>query len=260
MRVTDVGPGSRSARTTVVLVPGLGAPSYVLPTVHALAAAGARTSLLDVPGFGAAGPLSCEPTVTSLAAAVVGHLRRLDPAQRVVLFGHSTAAIVALRAALEVQDAVPLAGVVLAGPVFAPTQRSLPSLALAASTACRREPLRELRVLNDHWRGRRSLPALVRSGLAERPEQLIESLTVPVTLTAGTDDTFAPRWWLLQLAQAASRSVEVQVAQLPGSHNNPFTHPDAVARLVMDCGRGSTPTPVSDGGRAVAPRDPTPTA
>lgn len=241
MRVADVGPGLASAHTVVVLVPGLGAPSYVLPTVRALAASGARTQLLDVPGFGAPGPLACRPTVQGLAAAVAGHLRRLESGHRVVLLGHSTAAIVALRAAIAVQDDVPLAEVVLAGPVFAPRQRSLPALAVAASTACRREPLRELRVLDDHWRGRRWLPLLVRSSLAERPEQLIGSLTVPVTITAGAADAFAPHSWLLQLAQAASRSSDVRVAQLAGSHNNFFTDPQAVAELVLRRREGSAP-------------------
>lgn len=138
----------------------------------------------------------------------------------------------ALRAAIEVQDVVPLAGLVLAGPVFAPTQRSLPALARAATTALHREPPRELRVLRDHWRGWRHLPALVRSGLAEQPEQMIGQLTLPVTLTAGVDDAFAPRWWLLQLAEQASRSPDVGVAQLAGSHNNPFTQPGSVADLI----------------------------
>lgn len=234
MRVAEAGPRLSSAHTVVVLVPGLGAPAYVLPTVRALAESGARTQLLDVPGFGAPGPLACAPTVAGLAAAVAGHLRRLEPGDRVVLLGHSTAAIVALRAAIAVQDDVPLAELVLAGPVFAPTQRSLKSLALAAASAGLREPPRELRVLHDHWRGRRHLPSLVLSGLAEAPERLIGSLTAPVTLTAGVDDAFAPGWWLAQLAKAASRAAEVQVVQLAGAHNNPFTHPVAVARLVTD--------------------------
>lgn len=177
-----------------------------------------------------------------LAAAVAGHLRRLEPGHRVVLLGHSTAAIVALRAAIAVQDDVPLAEVVLAGPVFTPRQRSLPALALAASTACRREPLSELRVLDDHGRGRRSLPALVRSGLAEQPERVIGYLAVPVTITAGVADSLAPHSWLLQLAQAASRSSDVRVEQLAGSHNNLVTDPHAVAGLVLRRGFGSAPT------------------
>lgn len=52
MRGADAGPRLASAHTVVVLVPGLGAPSSVLPTVRALAAAGARTQLLDVSASG----------------------------------------------------------------------------------------------------------------------------------------------------------------------------------------------------------------
>ena len=56
-------------------------------------------------------------------------------------------------------------------------------------------------------------------------------LRVPLVLTAGEADTFAPEAWMRTVA-AASGSPATGVSVLPGSHNNLFTHAAAVAALV----------------------------
>jgi hypothetical protein len=40
------------------------------------------------------------------------------------------------------------------------------------------------------------------------------------------------RRWLDALASGATRSPSVRVARLPGSHNNPYTHPRTLAEVV----------------------------
>ena len=152
--------------------------------------------------------------------------------ERLVLLGHSTGAQAALRAALLVQDVRRLDGVVLAGPTVAPTQRRLDLLALASATAYRRDSPRELVVLPEVLRARLRLLTLVRSAIADRPERAVPRLSVPLVLTAGRGDAFAQQWWLEVLASAATRSPDVTLERLGGSHNNPYTHADELAGLV----------------------------
>jgi pimeloyl-ACP methyl ester carboxylesterase len=217
----------------VVVVPGLGAPTYLAPLARELDQRGLAVSVLDLPGFGRVGPLDCAPTPSGIAAAVVRHVREHPPdGRRVLLAGHSTGAVAALRAALQLQDEGALVGVLLAAPVFAPGQRTWAGVARAAVPAYRRDSPRELRALPDYWRGRRHLPSLLRAGLAERPEQDVGRLRLPLTLTAGRADTFAPPWWLAQLAAAASPAAAPRVVLLAGSHNNPFTHPEQLGALI----------------------------
>ncbi|HEX8495580.1 MAG TPA: alpha/beta fold hydrolase [Actinomycetales bacterium] len=237
-----------TARTTarpvhVVVVPGMGLTAYVDPTVDSLRARGHRASVLDLPGFGSPRPLACRPTVREVAATAAAWLRaeaHESPGQRLVLLGHSTGAVSALLAGLELQDEGVLAGVVLAGPVATPSQRSLPRIIAAAPRAYRRDSPRELVELGQLARGGPDAVRLLRSALAERPEELVTSLRLPLVLTAGRADAFAPSWWLSQLASAALASPSVGVARLPGSHNNLFTHPDQVAAVAE--GLGATPT------------------
>jgi hypothetical protein len=54
---------------------------------------------------------------------------------------------------------------------------------------------------------------------------------VPLLVTAGCCDAFAPALWLVTLTHAAA-SRSAQVVRLQGSHNNPFTHPSSLAAAV----------------------------
>nr|WP_269205247.1 alpha/beta hydrolase [Motilibacter aurantiacus] len=212
------------------MVPGLGALGYLLPTVRAVAARGGRCVLLDLPGFGSRRPRPCPPTVAGAAGALAAWARAAAPPGRLVLAGHSTGAQAALHAALLLQpDAAPQA-LVLAGPTVAPGQRGLLRLAARAPAAYRRDSPRELAVLPDYLRAGGALLTLLRSAVADRPEEAIARLQAPVTVTAGRQDAFAPRAWREQLVRAAggpARQVE-----LDGSHNNPFTHPAQLAEVL----------------------------
>lgn len=116
----------RTDRNPVVLLPGLGAPGYLVDTLHGCAAS-APTFLLDVPGFGA-GPMACEPELGALVDVVTEWLSDvLD--QPATLFGHSTAAQVAMTVAARRPELV--GALVLAGPTFPPPLRHLGRLSVA---------------------------------------------------------------------------------------------------------------------------------
>jgi pimeloyl-ACP methyl ester carboxylesterase len=96
-------------------------------TLHGCAAS-APSFLLDVPGFGA-GAQPCSPELGAMADVVAEWLKVvLD--QPAVLFGHSTAAQVAMTVAARRPELV--GALVLAGPTFPPPLRRLgrPSVAL----------------------------------------------------------------------------------------------------------------------------------
>lgn len=164
-----------------------------------------------------------------------------DPAP-IIVFGHSTGAQVALEAVLRLptsgRTALAAAPVrlVMAGPTFRPAHRRLGRMALAALTAYREDNPRELAILLDLAKVRLDIVRLVDSARRHRPEDRVGVLQVPLTLTAGTHDSFAPLPWLQTLAAASGSGG--RVVRVPGSHNNPFTHPDEVAAVVLGTDSG----------------------
>ncbi|MFI9811482.1 alpha/beta hydrolase [Saccharothrix variisporea] len=144
---------TRSGSTRVVLVPGLDALGYLEDT---LAACGAWSTahLLDLPGFGHPGPLSCRPEVGAVADAVERWLDAV-PGGPTVVFGHSTGAQVALRVAARRPDLVD--ALVLGGPTFPPDQRTPLALAGPYVRTTRKEPTALTRVTLPYYlRGHRT--------------------------------------------------------------------------------------------------------
>lgn len=215
----------------VVVVPGLGAVGYLHRFAAAVRARGARCTVLDLPGL-RRGSLVCDPTVQGLGAAAAEHVLGLG-GERLVLLGHSTGAQAALDATLRLEPFRHLDGLVLVGPTVAPTQRSLPRLAARACVAYRRDSLRELVVAAELARAPQAVFQLVRSAVADRPEVAISRVRTAVTVTAGGADTLAPRWWRELLVAQAVRAAARRDVELPGSHNNPFTHPDELADVAL---------------------------
>ena len=208
-------------------------PSYVIPTATALAVRGLACVVLDLPGFGTTSGLHCAPDVTAMGEAAAAWVARLPITTRVVLMGHSTGSQAALTAALEVQHSCPNAALVMAGPTFQPAHRRLAGLALTTLTAYQNETLREtLAVVPDAARGHLRIARIIASGMRDRPEEWLAGLRLPLVLTAGRHDTYAPRSWLETLRRAASHSPLVTCEVLPGSHNNLYTHPAELAHLI----------------------------
>lgn len=231
--------GEPDADGHVVLVPGLGALGYLLPTVRAIAAFGLRCSLLDLPGFGSRRPRPAAPTVGGVARTTAAWILAQPSYRRVVVMGHSTGAQAALLANLWLPDVLAPAAVVLAGPTFAPAHRRLARLLLTAPAAYRRDSPRELVVVPDFLRAGPDVLTLLRSALLDRPEDNVAAVQSPLVLTAGRHDSFCRGEWLWTLARSAARAPSVRTTVLPGSHNNPYTHPRALASLVLEAAEHS---------------------
>jgi pimeloyl-ACP methyl ester carboxylesterase len=239
-----------SPRGTVLIVPGLGLPRYTLPLAQVLAARGVATVVFDALAWRGRGR-RVAPTIGGLGAACAHWLDAFESvhsssgrageqaraagtpdAGRVVIVGHSTGAQVALEAVLRRQGNNSGTGLalVMAGPTFAPAQRTLGGLVRPALTAYRKDTPKELVVLKDLLRVRTDVVRLVASALRHRPEERVGQLRVPLFLTAGEADSFAPQAWLRSLA--AVRPARVTV--LPGSHNNVFTARQEFASVVLE--------------------------
>lgn len=232
VRSLSLGGDARRTTPLVVVLPGLGLPFYTIPTARSLAARGLACTVLDLPGFGSNLP---RPTSPSIHAAGLTAARWIDgqaAGHPVVVLGHSTGGQAALTAALALSARRRDFSLVLAGTTFAPEQRRLHRLARATPLAYRDDRLDQLDAM-EVWRGRTGIVAMLHSGLHDAPEERIAHLPVPVTVTAGVHDAFAPVTWLDQLAGSARSAPSVRTSLLGGSHNNLFTHPDEIADLVV---------------------------
>ena len=217
----------------VAIVPGLGLPQYTFPTAAAVAARGLTCTVLDLPGFGSGRLDTTLPHIHAVGRAAAQWVAAQPPGEVTALLGHSTGAQAVLTAALALQEARHDLGIVLAGPTFVPRQRRLLPLAAATLTAYRRDSLRELVVAPSVARGRLGVLGILRSGMRDDPEARVRRLVLPLALTSGEADSYAPRWWLDRLAAAAALTPHVEVTTLPGSHNNLFTEPDRMAEVVV---------------------------
>ena len=216
-----------------VFVPGLGLPQYLRPTVDRLTERGVFCVVLDLPGFRAPGRHGSPPDVDALGTAVAEWVTAHRMSGPLILVGHSTGAQAALAAAIRLQDSAGRLALVMAGPTFRPEHRRLLPLAAAVIPAYRRESLGELVQTPTLLRNAGGVAAVVRSGMRDAPERRLAQLRVPLVLTAGEADTFAPEWWLRSLAACAGTSATT-VRILPGSHNNPFTYPEELSALVVE--------------------------
>jgi pimeloyl-ACP methyl ester carboxylesterase len=216
-----------------VFVPGLGLPQYLRPTVDHLTEHGLFCVVLDLPGFYARGRHGCAPDVDTLGMAVAGWVTAQRVPGALILVGHSTGAQAALAAAIRLQERTQRVALVMAGPTFLPKHRRLLPLAAAVPAAYRREALGELVQTPTLLRNAVGVAAVVKSGMRDAPERRLPQLRVPLALTAGEADTFAPESWLRSLAASAGTTATT-VRILPGSHNNPYTAPRELGAVVMD--------------------------
>ena len=221
------------AAPLVVILPGLGLPQYVFPTAEALSRRGVLCTVLDLPGFAAAGRHGSQPHVHDIGRVAAEWVEAQAVTGPVVVLGHSTGSQAALAAALSLQKTHTQLRLVMAGPTFTPRQRRLGPLAAATLTAYRRDSPAELMVVPTAVRELTGVWSVLRSGMRDSPDERLQNLRVPLVLTAGEADSYAPEDWLHRLA-AASGSPTVTVRPLPGSHNNPYTHPEELADVVLE--------------------------
>lgn len=208
----------RAGVSPLAVVPGLGAMGYLLPAVRACAA-WTEVHLLDLPGFGHPSTAGLPADLASVTATTAGWLaQRRSP---VLLLGHSTGGQVALHAAQQ----VPVAGLVLGGVTFPPELRSWPRLAAAVARTLPHERPAELpAVLPYYLRGLRGgLGQLLRSALADRPEDLVGQVACPLTILRGEHDHLCPRPWAQRLRTRG------RLLELPGGHNFLWRFPDVAS-------------------------------
>ncbi|MEV7099113.1 alpha/beta hydrolase [Amycolatopsis sp. NPDC051045] len=219
----------RPGRPPVVLLPGLGAPGYLVDTLHGCAAA-TRSHLLDVPGFGGPGPLACEPEIEAIAGTVTAWLDRPS-----VLFGHSTAAQVAIAVAVRRPDLVQ--ALVLAGPTFPPALRRLGPLSAAFLADLVHESPSALPGTVPHYlrAGPRRLLRMIRSAQRDAPERAMPLLRCPVLVVRGRRDTLSPENWARSLAGAAPDGSFVTV---PGAHTFPARSGGSTSALITEFAEG----------------------
>lgn len=210
----------------LVFLPGLGAPGYLAPLLRAVADWTLAT-VLELPGWRGGRARGCPPTVAGIGAAL-GRWLAATGWQDVVLLGHSTGAQAVLQAAIRCRPAI--AGVVLASPTFTSAARSVPGLLRAlAATLPRERPGELVAVLPDYLRsGGLPMLRLLRSGMADRMEERIGDLTLPLLVVTGTADRLADPAWAQRLASIGGGSWAV----LPGAHNFCYSHPGPAAELL----------------------------
>jgi pimeloyl-ACP methyl ester carboxylesterase len=224
--VRSLSAGARTWSPEVVLIPGLGAPGYLVPWARR-SARWTRTTLLDLPGWRRGRARGCLPTLAEAALTTARWLARTDR-RDVVLVGHSTGAQVALLAARLATGRV--VGLGLAGPTFDPAARSWPVAFRRALAIVGREPAGAAEVAVPSYLRSGGLPLLrfVRTALDDRPEDHVGDLQVPLLVLTGRRDPFCPLPWAADLAGAGGTSCHV----LEGGHMAQYSDPGSADELL----------------------------
>jgi pimeloyl-ACP methyl ester carboxylesterase len=228
--VRSLTAGRRTGAPEIVLVPGLGAPGYLVPWARR-SSAWTRTTILDLPGWQGGHARSCDATLVDTARTAARWLE-VTGRRDVVLVGHSTGAQVVLLSALQAEDR--LAGLCLAGPTFAPAARSLPAAARRAVATMCSEPVGAAEIILPSYVRSGGAPLLrfVRTALDDRPEDHVRDVAAPVLLMSGRRDPFCPLPWARYLADRAGTVCH----ELDGGHlaqyGDPNTADDLLHRAV----------------------------
>ncbi|MDN3296369.1 alpha/beta hydrolase [Streptomyces ficellus] len=211
------------------MVPGLGAPGYLLDTLERCGT-WSNAFLLDVPGYGHDEERACRPRIKDLSdvvAAWIAAMARLP----VVLVGHSTGAQVALRVAVDNPGSV--RSLVLMGPTFPPALRRTSPLLRALARTLPHESAGEVPAVAPYYAraGAGELVRYLRSAQRDEPERLVPRVTCPVWVVRGAHDALAPRKWVDELAAHCPRG---QTVTMPGAHNFPYRHSGHTAALIAE--------------------------
>jgi pimeloyl-ACP methyl ester carboxylesterase len=205
----------------VVLLAGLGAPGYLAPWARETSQ-WTRATIIDLPGWRAGHAQACPPTLVAIATTLATWLEATMRSD-IVLLGHSTGAQAVLKTAQLIPELI--RGLVLAGPTFDPDARTMPELLRRAVRTLPHEVPAELPAVLPSYiaSGGRPLIQLIRSAMADRPEDQVQQLTIRSVVLTGQHDGFAPPAWARHLAELASAPYVI----LPGAHNGCFPHAQA---------------------------------
>lgn len=218
--IRSLAAGRRLELPEVVLLPGMGAPGYLAPLTREIAA-WTQATLLDLPGWRLGRARGCAPTLTGVAAATARWLETADR-EGIILLGHGSGAQSVLHTALLAPERV--TGVVIAGCTFDPPPRKFRGLVRRISATLPREAVGEIGIVGPSYLASGGVPFVrfLRTALADRPEDTITKLAMPILIITGQDDGLAPPSWAQHLAVLASAPFVVT----PGAHNAPYTYPE----------------------------------
>ncbi len=225
----------RDGVAEVVVVQGIGVADYLVPGLRELGT-WTRAHLVELPGFSGSGEPPHELDVVEFGDAVVAWLAAAG-LERVVLAGHSGGTQVAARATLRHPPAV--RALVLAGPTVDPRFRSLGGVLRAWHRNHRLEPpdLDDAHRPERRRAGTRRIVHAVRAHLADRLEDVVPQVPVPVLVLHGADDLLCTAEWARSLADAAR---DGRFASVPGAHSFVWTAPaawsDPIRRLAEEVG------------------------
>lgn len=233
----------------VVLVQGLGAAKYLLPALAELGG-WTRAHLLELPGLAGSGEPPHEMDLADYAGAVADWLDRRADDTPVVLAGHSAGCQVAARAAVGHPR---VAGLVLASPTMEPVRGGLLGLAWRWQRNGMREAPGLTASHRHEWRraGLLRLLRYTRHCLADRIENAVRRLDVPMLVVYGRGDLISREPWVRRLVATAA---DGRLARVPGAHTFVWSAPSAWSEPVRAFVTGlpaATPRPAS--GRSPRP-------
>ncbi|MFB4313179.1 alpha/beta fold hydrolase [Actinomadura sp. 21ATH] len=170
----------------IVLVQGMAVSDYLVPALARLGG-WTRAHLVDLPGLAGSGDPPHELDIAQYGRSVAAWLDAAGLG-RVVVAGHSSGTQIAAHAAALRPDGT--VALVLASPTVDPVARSIPRLLLRWRLDARREPDELGRSHRPEWvrAGPRRLLHIVRAHLADRLEDVVRDVPVPVLVLRGRED------------------------------------------------------------------------
>ena len=232
MRSRTVGE-PRAGVPEVVALPGLAVANYLLPAVRALGS-WTRAHLVELPGFSGSGEPPHPMDVPQFADALIQWLDASGLGD-VVLAGHSSGTQEVARVAAEGTPGV--RAVVLASPTMDPRFRSTRRMLLAWR---RNHPFEPPALDDEHTperqrAGLRRVRHALKVHLADRPEDVVPRITVPLLVLHGDQDRICTREWALELSR---RAPDGRFAAVPGAHSFVYATPDAWSAPIQQLAHG----------------------
>lgn len=232
MRFAAAGSGGAAP---MVLVHGIGSSSWYFQRLSAVLARQGQVVAVDLPGFGRS-PTPARPLSIAEHAEALGVFLAERGLGGAVLVGHSMGCQV-ITALLRGAPAAATRAVLI-GPTVDPRARTAlgQGMRLARNAVLEPKTLVPVQARSYLACGPRTYLGTVGAMLADRIEDNLPHVQVPVLLVRGEHDPIAPRRWVTALRNLAS---QVASAQVRGAHHVvQWSHPQAVADLCARRGTG----------------------
>lgn len=231
-----VSAGPRAAGVPIVFVHGLGVSSRYMEPTMALLARDHAVAALDFPGFGLSGTPSHALSLAELAQSLGAWLdaRGIGPA---VFVGNSFGCQVIVECVTR--EPARAVGLVLNAPTIDPAHRSARSMISRVLLDVPREPFSLAWLVTRAYlrAGPFRLLTTLRAALADRIEEKLPRITVPVAVVAGARDPVVTVAWAEEVAQLVGRerpgAAGAMLYVVPDlAHAMPYDAPTIFASLI----------------------------